>query len=381
MNKILAIGTQSDLLRKRFTGQSVMFDGIVDSLNRNGDVVKVININSRFGSQSVYFRSLDYAIVLLEVVWYLVWNKCDLCYITTAQSKKGFLRDNAIIGLAHLFRVKVIAHQYGANYKQLLDALGNRGKGRLIRMLNHCTAIIVEGQYMKGQYCFLDDYEEKVRVIPNGLPIVGKSANQPKVYLPSEPFKLYYLSNLIWSKGYFDVLKAVDLLVNKYNKNVECVFSGAFMSSIDDERDGVSNKLDFDQYIKEHKLENKVSYYTGMYGAEKDAAFFSSNVFLLPTYYINEGQPVSIIEAMAYGCVPIVTEYRHIPMMVTKGNGCFVEPRNPEQIADTIVWLMEHPEEYSTKSELCIRDYQAKFTFDKYASKVLECMSEAINKI
>ena len=232
---------------------------------------------------------------------------------------------------------------------------------------------------MKNQYSFLEGYVKKVKKIPNGLPTVGKSALQAKHYTQDEPFRMYYLSNLIWSKGYFDVLQSVDLLVNKYKKKIECVFAGKFMASTDDEKPGISNKEDFDNYVQMHGLGDIVSYYPGMYGTEKDETFATSNVFLLPTYYINEGQPVSIIEAMAYGCVPIVTEYRHIPMMVTKENGCFVEPKNPEQIAETVVRLMEHPNEYAVLSQASIRDYKDKFTFDKYASQVLECMNEAVS--
>lgn len=151
------------------------------------------------------------------------------------------------------------------------------------------------------------------------------------------------------------------------------------MAAADDGRSGISNKEDFDNYIKEHQLGSVVSYYPGMYGEQKDKVFAESNVFLLPTYYINEGQPVSIIEAMAYGCVPIVTEYRHIPMMVNTGNGCFVTPQDPQQIAETIVYLMDHPDDYAEKSKVCIQDYKEKFTFDKYASQVFEKMNEVIN--
>lgn len=377
--KVLAIGTRSDIARNKFTGQSIMFDGLIERLRANGDNVTTVDISSRFKSKSLVLRSLDYVIVLVKVFWLLLTCKYNIGYITTAQSKNGFLRDNAIISLFRLFKVNVIAHQYGANYKQLLDALSEKGRMRLKDMLNYCSTIIVEGQHMKNQYSFLEDYEEKVKVIPNGLPTVGKSAMSAKQFFKDEPFRMYYLSNLIWSKGYFDVLKATDLLVNKYGKDVRCVFSGNFMASADDTKPGISNKEDFDIFVKEHHLEEVVTYYPGMYGEQKDKAFAESNVFLLPTYYINEGQPVSIIEAMAYGCVPIVTEYRHIPMMVTKDNGCFVEPRNADQIAATIVWLMEHPEEYEEKSKRCICDFRGKFTFDKYASKVLECVNEAIN--
>lgn len=377
--RVLAVGAHSDAVNNKFTGQSIMFDGIIDQLRINGDIVKTIDISTRFKLNSIVLRCLDYAIVLEKVFYYLLIGKYDLGYIITSQSKNGFLRDYAIISLFRLFKVKVIAHQYGANYNQLLQALNFKEKKRLMKMLDYVSLIIVEGNYMKEQYAFLHNYKDKVHVIPNGLPTVGKNAMHPKTYAKENPFRLFYLSNLIWSKGYFDVLLFVDLLVNHYHKEVECVFAGAFMSSVDDVRPGVSNKEDFSRFVKEHGLGEVVTYYPGLYGEQKDEMFAKANVFLLPTYYINEGQPVSIIEAMAYGCVPIVTKYRHIPMMVTEENGCYIEPKKPEEMARAVMYLMDHPDVYAKKSLNCINDYKDKFTFDKYASQVLQCMSEVAN--
>ena len=272
----------------------------------------------------------------------------------------------------------VIAHQYGANYQQLLNAIDDRGLTKLKRMLGYVRSIIVEGNYMKEQFSFLDDYKEKVVVIPNGLPIQGNYTLMAKQYDGVSQFVLFYLSNLIWSKGYFDLLKAVDVLVNKDHKNIKCVFAGRFMSAADDEYPGVSNKSDFDKYVKDHHLIDFVEYYPGLYGEEKDSFFSKANVFILPTYYINEGQPVSIIEAMAYGCVPIVTDFRHIPMMINENNGCFVRPRNPEDIASTINNLMLHTDEYAAKSRQCIDDYKEKFVFSKYASRVFSVLESTL---
>jgi len=371
---ILAIGAKSDVPHNKFSGQSIMFDGVMERLISEGNKVTVVDISPRFHKQSVLFRGLDYVIVLAEVFWHLLTARYDVCYITTAQSKKGFLRDNALVGLMRLFKVKVVGHQYGANYHQLTDALSDSGMRKLKRMLDYISVIIVEGEHMKSQYSFLDGYENKVKVIPNGLPNVGKSALIPKVYMGDKPFMMYYLSNLIWSKGYFEVLQAVDMLVNKEGRDVKCVFAGKFMASADDMRPGISNKEDFDNFVEDHHLADAVSYYPGMYGEQKDEMFARANVFLLPTYYINEGQPVSIIEAMAYGCVPIVTKYRHIPMMVTEENGCFVEAKKPDQIARAIVALMDNSEVYAAKSAACIHDYEEKFTFEKYASEVIYSM-------
>ena len=279
-----------------------------------------------------------------------------------------------------MFRVPVISHQYGANYHQLLDALSNRGIRRLKKMFGYVSTIIVEGEYMKEQFSFLPNFQTKVNVIPNGLPVEGKHAQIAKIFDDTKwPFVMFYLSNLIWSKGYFDVLRAVDILVNKEHLNVKCVFAGRFMASHDDERSGISNKGDFDSFIKEHRLTDRVEYYQGLYGDEKDDFFYRSNVFLLPTYYINEGQPVSIVEAMAYGCVPIVTEYRHIPMMVNEINGCYVKPRCPEDIAKQVKFLVMHPNVYASKSMQSIADYQQKFKFEVYANRVIECINAVIS--
>ena len=376
---VLAIGARSNIERKYFTGQSVMFDGIIEEFHKRNHSSTIIDIAPK-GNNKAISRIFEYIIVLIKELWLLLTHKFDIAYITTAQSKKGFFRDYLIIGLLRLFKIKVVIHQYGANYNQLLNSLGRVGKCALNRMLNKVTLILVEGYHMQEQFSFLDNYKKKVCIIPNGLPIIGPNALTIKTYKPNQPFKIFYLSNLIWTKGYFDVLEAVNLLVNCYQKNVKCVFAGAFMDSADDPKHGISNKLDFDRFISEHHLENVVEYYPGLYGTEKDQMFYNSNAFILPTYYINEGQPVSIIEAMAYGCVPIVTNFRHIPMMINDKNGYFVEPKRPDQIAEKIIELMDNSQKYKSMSNICIQDYKSKFTFERFADKVLECMEVEANK-
>ena len=379
MQKILSIGTTSDIKNKRFTGQSVMFDGVVKHAIEKGACVDVIDISAKHGNGKIG-RVFDYIGVMIKLVYRLVSSSYDFAYVITSQSKAGFYRDYIMIGLCKLFNVEVVTHQYGGNYNQMLSVMNASDMKRLQNMTDYISTIIVEGVYMKEQFSFYNGYEMKVVVIPNGLPLEGKHICREKTYCKGMPFKLFYLSNLIVSKGYLDVLKAVDLLVNKYGRNVECTFAGKFMSASDDEYPGVSNKKDFDDFISAKQLSKQVKYFPGLYGNEKDLYFSESNVFLLPSYYINEGQPVSIIEAMAYGCVPIVTEYRHIPMMVNSENGCFVPPKSPEAICDTVMRLMDDPNIYHKKSIKCIEDYTNKFKFDVFVSKVMNVFNTVISK-
>lgn len=378
MNKILCIGPSSNAKQNYFTGQSVMYDGIIEYLGKHNYEVYRVNISPILKQNGSLYRMLDYVYILLDLLFKLVLNKFEVCYLTTSQSKKGFIRDYAIVFLCSLFNVRIVAHQYGANIKQLTDSLNEGGFRRLKKMFSKIQSIIVEGEFMKGQYSFLSDYISKVKVIPNGLPIEGAHANNHKEYDCNKPFIIFYLSNLIWSKGYFDVLKAIDILVNREKLNVKCIFAGKFMPSIDDDPAIISNKEKFDRFIENNKLNEVVEYYQGLYGDLKDEHFYKSNVFVLPTYYINEGQPVSIIEAMAYGCVPIVTNYRHIPMMINDGNGCFVPPKNPECIAKHIKFLIENRDIYTKKSKQCVLDYQSKFRFEIYATKVMKVIQSNI---
>ena len=357
-----------------------MFDGVVSATKSVGFQVETVDISSRGGS-GTFYRILDYSVILLKVFILLLINRIKLLYLVTSQSRRGFYRDFWIIGICRLFRVKVVTHQYGANYNQMLNSMNKREIALLKRTTDYISSIIVEGEYMKNQFSFYSGYQDKVRVIPNGLPIEGVNVGHPKTYSSDKgPFRLFYLSNLIYSKGYFDVLRALELLVHKHKLNVKCVFAGQFLTASDDLVPNISNKEDFDVFIKQHNLVGHVEYFSGLYGDQKDYYFHTSNAFILPTYYINEGQPVSILEAMAYGCVPIVTNYRHIPMMVNEFNGCYVEPNSPESICEAVITLMEKPDLYAIKSIKSIEDYKAKFRFDIFSTKVLDVINDVLNK-
>lgn len=97
-----------------------------------------------------------------------------------------------------------------------------------------------------------------------------------------------------------------------------------------------------------------------------------ANVFLLPSYFKYEGQPVSVLEALAYGAVPIVTNYRLIPEMVSEDCGMFVEKMSPQQIAASVKFLMENEEIYHMKSSNAIEKYAKYFTLESYCNNIEE---------
>lgn len=383
MINVIAIGPESNPLKNQYTGQSIMFDGLVDYLNSTSDhSVSVVNISEKFNilPSTKVFRLLDYFIILLVLLFRLISCKYNVAYITTSQSKVGFYRDFIIINLLSLFKIKIVAHQFGANYKGFLDSLNDTFLSLLKKTLKKVDVIIVEGKYMKKQYDILE-CSNKIKIIPNGLPFEEEdlSVIHPKVNNLDDRIKILYLSNLIKSKGYFDILGAIDILVNEYHKNVDCVFCGKFMIIEDIPNTTVDDlKNAFFDYISEHGLSSNITYIEGAYGSDKNKLFLDNQYFILPTYYVNEGQPVSVIEAMAYGLVPIVTNYRHLPNMVDKTNGIYVERQSPRQIADAVLFLSENPEFFHTLSKNNIDKFRNEFTFSKYSSSIEKLIQSII---
>ena len=381
LNKIIAVGptTQNN---KVVNGQSMMFQLFVDQLNfRNLKVIvvdigkSIVNNNAnRVSGKFSVVKVCDYCFILIKFFCVLLLNSRQTVYLTTAQSKVGFVRDYFIIHLAKLFKNKIIAHQFGANYAGFYNSQTPFIQKKIRNTLNTVNKIIVEGDFTKEQFKFIPDYKTKVYSLPNGLPEkIDSSKINAKELLPDQPIRLIYLSNLIETKGFWDVLEAVKTLVNIEKIDVEAIFSGKFLDSVDDTkfRNAQEARKAFFMYIEDNNLQNHLVYLEGLYGMEKAKQFMKSNFFLLPSYYINEGQPVSVLEALAYGCVPIVTDYRLISSMVNNDNGFFVSPKSPNEIVKIIKDLSKNPRLYKQYSQSAINYYLENFTAEKYTEKLI----------
>jgi glycosyltransferase involved in cell wall biosynthesis len=233
---------------------------------------------------------------------------------------------------------------------------------------------VVEGEEIRQHFVFLRDWEKKVHAIANGLPERAISPSiAPKVYDACEPFRLLYLSNMLETKGYWDVLVAVRILIRERNRNVTCRFVGQWLSAPDCRRfpTAESARVAFGAYVDKHHLGGSATHEAPLLGASKLSAFMEANAFLLPSNYINEGQPVSILEAMAYGLVVIACRHRLIPtMVVNEHTGFLVEYGSPSQIADRVEFLLDNPALYHQMSINAIKRFAERFTADVYVDRL-----------
>lgn len=126
-----------------------------------------------------------------------------------------------------------------------------------------------------------------------------------------EPVRLLLLSDLIPSRGYYDVLEAVTILRKMTARRLEAIFAGYFLSSTADPVPTSPEKAEarFHEHVAENDLQDIVCYVEPGVGKVQCRLLETGDFPLLLTKYFTEGQPAAIIAAMAYGCVVISTDY------------------------------------------------------------------------
>lgn len=381
MQKLLMIGP----VPPPYTGQSISFEKLKESLineQKKGRVNLILrHINTApkrsghiTGRVSLY-RFLETSAVVIRCILCFAFYRPDVIYLTKGSTKAGFFRDLCIlISKTLLSRKSVfIVHLKGGNYDSFYYSCSEWWQRSIRFFLRNVDKIIVLGQSLVKMYDFFPQVESKITVIENALTneefTPGKTENHDSV----DKVNIIYLSNLIYTKGYGHILDACKILIERGVTNFYMRFAGAFMRSPDDPVD-----IDMKNYqekfltdIASSGLSNYITYMGVVTGDSKVNYLRDADVFVLPTQYHVEGQPVSIIEAMAYGCAIVTTNYRSIPDLVEEGgNSVYVNYADSQSIADALERYITNLEFLKRSSARSIELYQTKFKWDVHFNKM-----------
>lgn len=318
-------------------GQSLVTKRIYDLLKSKGADIKLIRLGTEHNS--LYARAWSYFVFFIKVAYFLSISRRKVIYFPGARSVFGFYRNLTIILLSKICGHKTIMHIHFGDYDSFL-----LNKSVLFKKINQyiyqqIDCFIVLSNSLIKNYSSIVPNGSDIRVIPNCVEI--QSNGNSKFF--SNSINIIYISNLIESKGYLDVLSAVNILVNDLGlRNIKCQFFGSF---VENEMNLFKNAQEADSFLRGYILENNLSQnvvFPGVVlGVQKDSVLSDSDIFILPTYYSTEAQPLSVLEAMSYGKLVIATNHRALEDIIIDGvNGLIVPPKSPKSIADAIVRLI-----------------------------------------
>ena len=370
MPKILFIGNYPPPL----SGQAIAFKLIYDEYSIK-EKSFLINTIEKQGRRSVFFRLIDYLRVFVKLIYYLVFIDIDQVYHIISSNKIGFYRDYLIINISKLFNKRLVIHSHNGNYGDFYNGSNKSFQNKIKKTIDKVDSIILLSEKLRNTFYFIED--NKFSFIPNGLPQEIIKDDRQKKTLNKGHINILFLSNLIESKGYLDILEALRILNEKGQiDRFKIHLAGDFMLNMSQDESykslGDAKNLFFGR-IKDYGLDEHVEYHGVVYGERKDSLLKNANVFLLPTYYNIEAQPITIIEAMAYGLAIYSTNYRAIPdMLIDNYNGEFVEQKNPLNLAKKLAEIsIEKLEKYSNNS---LALFERKFTKENHVDAMVSLL-------
>ena len=336
-NKVLMIGP----LPPPFSGQSVAFKMLSDHFKKKikVEILNFSSIKDLPGQNISPYRLLEYIIFFSKFFKKIILYKYNFIYLTISQSKRGFFRDFILINFSKFFNLKIILHLKGGNYHNFYNSVNFILKKLIILTLNQSTNIVILGKSLLNNFKFCPNLKNKIRIIHNCPEKNIKFKDKKK----NKKIKIIFLSNLIKSKGYFTLLKSLKILKDK-KINFTCEFYGNFYADPNLKQDDLSlNKNIFFDYIKKNKLENFVTYKKNISGKLKYKKLYASDIFVLPTIYKYEGQPISIIEAMACSNLIITTKFRSIVDIVEENyNAKFIKFNDHKKLSSYLIFFSKN---------------------------------------
>jgi glycosyltransferase involved in cell wall biosynthesis len=276
-------------------------------------------------------------------------SRTSAVYLTIAQSRVGFLRDIVFIAISVLWRRPIIAHLHGGNYAQFYES-ENAIMRFLIRVaLSRVDRLIVLSDQLHKDFSFMGEkFGARLRTVWNTSDLAPGRKRAP----PKSQLRLIYLSNLIVEKGYQDCVDAMPHLLRLLpDTKINLVLAGTYILGNDNYRNVTDMEEALEKQIRYLELEDTVSLVGSIHERQKQKLIDSSHIHVLPTYYQNEGQPITLIEALAAGLPSITTSWRGIGEIVKNNEtGLIVPPKDPIAIAEAIAALYSDPKLYEKMS-------------------------------
>ncbi|MBX2831342.1 MAG: glycosyltransferase family 4 protein [Rhodospirillales bacterium] len=299
--------------------------------------------------------------LLLRLIWALPGSRAF--YICFAPTGGAYYRDCLYVLIAKMFRVPTILHIHGRGLPTM------RPSGWATWFQNRVFAkqtVILLGETLRPE---VSNLTCDIAVIPNCLDDTAFSNAPTDDWHPQKPVQILWLSNLFRAKG-IETLIAACALLRDQGTPCELTIAGAA---------GDMNAEDIEKLLADFALTNTARYIGPVSHAQRKAAFDQTDLFVFPSHYANEAQPLVVLEAMAAGIPVITSNIATLPEFVRDGKtGRLCPPKNPAALASAIRDAVGSPTQTTRMREAAYRLCQDQFRRDQFTRSLRDLVYDVI---
>ena len=245
----------------------------------------------------------------------------DILHVNMA-ADASFYRKKIFIDTAAFFHKKILIHEQGGDFQSFYyDKNSENGRRVIRKTLNKSQLFVVLSQEWAEFFKPIVN-KEKIVILENAVLIPPDSKTS------YDDHNILFLGRLCKEKGISELLDAVSAASQKY-PDIRLFLGGIW------EDNNLKKKA---AALKKH-----VKYLGWIDDKQKELYMEKCSIFVLPTYF--EGQPISLLEAMAKVMAVIGTAVGGIPQIVTNNqDGILINPKNTQTLSESICKLLDDTE-------------------------------------
>lgn len=274
---------------------------------------------------SALYKLLVFLGAVARFIPALLIGPVDLVHIHFA-SRASTWRKFTFVMFIRMAGKPYILHAHGSEFHEFYPRQPRALQRMVIHMLRRSRLLIALSEKWKEFYLGISDLPpHRILVLPNPitLPTLPPRRNSRSTVT------LLFLGRMGNRKGAIRTVQAMSALPEEVLKRAHLVMAG------DGDVEGVRRE------VSNLGLDKQVTVMDWVTSEQRNALFASADIFVLPS--LNEGLPMSVLEAMSWGLPVIASPVGGIPEVVQHGfNGLLVPPTDIPAIAQAMQDLIEN---------------------------------------
>ena len=277
-------------------GMSSVNNAVLDEAKSAGIELRVINTVPSYaagffgGKLWPVFKFFHSILCFFKLFFYLI--RFNNIVYRPINGGSGQLYDLIYLFVIKLFRSEVIIHHHSFNYLNNYSALYSR----LNEMAGSALHVVLGDSMGERLIELYGVHKSQIHVLSN-VSFFDKGNQSISTYGPDDSLvSVGHLANLCIEKGVGDFIDLCRSLVNM-KVPFEAYIAGPFT-------DSVSKTL----VLSACEEIAQINYLGPLYGEKKDSFFKSLDVFVFPSQYCNEAEPLVLYEAGEFGVLNVGTK-------------------------------------------------------------------------